>query len=323
MEPVFKTEYGLVKAIINQKLGASFEPHPDETAKEADNYLPYWQAKFTLSPNIQPIPYSLWSAVVKLYFDFAKKGIPLEVSVMLLRDAATGTKWKILVPKQEVSSGSVERIRYNNGTSVPCIDLIDGTEYMFPDDDIFFDWDVAGSSHSHNTMQLSSFSSTDDDSELHVPGVHILVSGISFTKNTYVPTVSVVLCGKRHILTGDERLKVVQLNGSDEEAQEFHPDVLKYISQITYKKINRGKGWNKATQAQLNSIFGYGYNYSQDSLDDYDMFGLGDYGVTSTTKKKAMNREQYIQEELEYMRGAITYLKSVGMSNEEIIAEVF
>lgn len=142
----------------------------------------------------------------------------LEVQVCLLRDAETLTKWKLVVPKQVVSGVSVKATLANS------IDIETGERYtQFPPPG----WVHAGSSHSHNTMPAF-FSSTDDKSELSVPGLHIVVGDLNHDKRTYTWAASIV---QRKMRKDIEDLDLV-VDGDLEEDLAFHPDVTDYIEDV-------------------------------------------------------------------------------------------
>lgn len=332
MKQIFRTEYGLVEARVNPLLGVSFVHVPDIEAKNADNYLNHNEARFTLSPNLAPLPYKLWSAFVKLAFDFTKKQWPLEVAVMLLRDFKDGKEWKMLVPRQAVSGGSVERIKVDAGSAVECIDILTGEQYVYPTDPIFTKWGLAGSAHSHSNMALSSFSATDDTNELHVPGVHILISNISLSKNTYIPTVSVVHCGQRHIIKGQEVKQVLDLQGEEgEEAQDFHPDVLTYITNdMKLRKPGllgwSGKGYSTTKAGRYNkskNYSNYGYGLCAEMYEDYFGFEFEDDLVIKNNKGKTkLNKTKLasdIKDELDTIRISLSYLEEQGIQLEDVV----
>jgi len=178
-----------------------------------------------LKKEFPKIPSDLWSRYISLCFYMCPEGkklnstyhdSQLEVQVCLLRDEETLSKWKIVVPKQVVSGVSVK------AELAKCIDIETGEKYeQFPPPG----WLHAGSSHSHNTMD-SFFSSTDDKSELTVPGLHIVVGNIDHKKKEYTYRASVVLQKLRKDVELDD---VVE---ADPEALEFHEDVLAYIKTV-------------------------------------------------------------------------------------------
>lgn len=132
-----------------------------------------------LDPNFQKIPASLANRISDLYvtmlgrqkeagFTFNSTDSQKEVSVVLLRDEETQTKWRVLVPTQVVGGASVEA-----DYTKPLCDIETGEKIeQFPPPG----WLHAGSSHSHNTMPAF-FSSVDDRNELPMPGVHFVLGG--------------------------------------------------------------------------------------------------------------------------------------------------
>lgn len=132
-----------------------------------------------LDPNFQKIPASLANRISDLYvtmlgrqkeagFTFNSTDSQKEVSVVLLRDEETQTRWRVLVPTQIVGGASVEA-----DYTKPLCDIETGEKIeQFPPPG----WLHAGSSHSHNTMPAF-FSSVDDRNELPMPGVHFVLGG--------------------------------------------------------------------------------------------------------------------------------------------------
>jgi hypothetical protein len=181
---------------------------------------------FQLKKDFPVIPSELWSRYIALCFYMCPDGTKLsslyhdsqmEVQVCLLRDAATLTKWKIVVPNQTVSGVSVHSELNEN------IDIVTGERYkQFPPEG----WVHAGSSHSHNTMD-SFFSSTDDKSELTVPGLHIVIGNVDHKKLEYTYKASIVLRKNRKIIKNLE--DVVDTTPVE---LEFHEDILEYINAI-------------------------------------------------------------------------------------------
>lgn len=197
--------------------GAYYQQIPDPlaNAEEAPKL-------FELRPDLTKIPYELWSAVIDLYFHYAAIS-NLEVSVLLLRDAATKQKWKVVVPQQTVSAASV------HAEFDDCIDLLTGEEYQsFPPDG----WLHAGSSHSHHTMSVS-FSSVDDANELDVPGAHVLVRSVDLAKRTYIPDASIVQQRHRYLIPA---ANLIELAG--ESPSKAHPNVHKFVQEYvpTYSR---------------------------------------------------------------------------------------
>lgn len=158
-----------------------------------------------LEPDFKKIPATLTSRIVDLYIrmlgDRKSTGTMVdstnEVSVVLLRDTETMSKWRVLVPTQEVGGASVEA---DYTKEIRDIETGEVVEWV-PDG-----WAHAGSSHSHNTM-AAFFSATDDKSELPVPGIHFVLG--SFVKNAegsynFTVATSIVYHGKRYEKVFDE-----------------------------------------------------------------------------------------------------------------------
>jgi hypothetical protein len=173
--------------------------------------------RFELHSDIHKIPAELWSRWVQLCFHFAhlKQG-DLEVSCRLLRKEDDRSQWRILVPRQEVTGASVRIDSFDESIDIETGELIK----TYPPEG----WVPAGSSHSHNTMQLDRFSSTDDASELGCPGLHIVISHIDTTNRTYRPTASVTASHRRFYL--DKAADIIDLTPVKAT---FHPSVLEII----------------------------------------------------------------------------------------------
>ena len=181
--------------------------------------------RFELHQDIDPIPADLWSRWVALCFHFAhlKQG-DLEVSCRLLRKEDDRSQWRILIPRQEVSGASVRIDSFDEAIDIESGELI----ASYPPEG----WVPAGSSHSHNSMALAKFSSTDDASELGCPGLHIVLSHIDVAKRSYVCTASITANHRRFYL--DDAAAVIDLTPV---RQPFHPAVLAVV------QPERVRGW--------------------------------------------------------------------------------
>lgn len=188
-------------------------PDPDATAELEKGALD----RFELHPDIARLPADLWSRWVELCFHFAhlRQG-DLEVSCRLLRQEDDRSTWRILVPRQEVTGASVRIDSFDEATDIATGELIK----QYPP----AGWVPAGSSHSHSTMQLNRFSSTDDASELGCPGLHVVISHVDVAKRTYVPTASVTANNRRFYLP--DAAAVIELSPTSDS---FHPAVLDLV----------------------------------------------------------------------------------------------
>lgn len=181
-----------------------------------------------LPANFPRVPSHLWTRIITLYFHYCNPKVKthgeLEVSIVFLR-SEDFKRWKVIVPTQEVSGGSVEA-KFENSC-----DIETGEEYtQFPPRG----WVHAGSSHSHNTMGAF-FSHTDDENELGVPGLHIVVGRIDQDDMTYEYKASIVLRKMRKTI---DLTEVVDHKGKEHT---FHENVLKYITVKKSKKMRRGR----------------------------------------------------------------------------------
>lgn len=176
---------------------------------------------FELRDDIHQIPSDLWSAWVQLCFYYSDKvNNNVEVSVRILRSESDSSKYRFLVPLQEVGKGSVRANNFQKS-----IDILTGEETtQYPPDG----WIPIGSSHSHNTMEPF-FSSTDDRYELTDPGLHIVVGSINQDKNEYSLQVSVTGNKRRFLIESrEDEEKIVDLTPNDDTT--YHSKVLDYVS---------------------------------------------------------------------------------------------
>jgi len=185
--------------------------------------------RIQLAPDFPRIPPDLWGRVIDLYFA-AEKGLfggQTEVAVCLFRHREDLTKWRIVVPTQEVSGASCE-VDYTK----PCVDIVTGEQ--FPESS-FPDWRRAGTSHSHHVM-TAQFSSTDDENELPQPGLHIVVGKMQRTpKPTYVPTASIVQKKTRYSVRAEDVIDLTVWQGEG-----FHPNVKEVVDRKTYATVGFG-----------------------------------------------------------------------------------
>jgi hypothetical protein len=173
--------------------------------------------KFELHPDIHRIPADLWSRWVQLCFHFAHlRSSDLEVSCRLLRQEDDRSQWRIIVPRQEVTGGSVRIDSFDEAIDIATGELI----AQYPPQG----WVPAGSSHSHHSMTLDKFSSTDDASELGCPGLHIVISHVDVTTRRYKPTASITANHRRFYLP--DAAAVIDLKPT---AETFHPAVLDVV----------------------------------------------------------------------------------------------
>jgi hypothetical protein len=172
---------------------------------------------FDLKKDIHRIPNDIWSAWINLVFYFADKiNKNVEVSVRILRSEEDESKYRLVLPLQEVSGA-----RVNAGNFQKSIDIVSGEVLeSYPP----AGWYAVGSSHSHNTMNPF-FSGVDDQYELTDPGLHIVVGSINHTKNEYDLKASVTGNRRRFMIDEDS---VIDLEPNDDVT--YHPDVIKFVS---------------------------------------------------------------------------------------------
>lgn len=180
----------------------------------------------------------------------------LEVSMLLCRKADDLSQWRILIPKQTVTGGSV------NADLSETIDIETGEKFdAFPP----VGWVHAGSSHSHNTM-AAFFSSIDDKSELTVPGLHIVVGRIDKKDMTYEHKSSIVL---RQMRKKIELFDVVDAESVSDVT--FHADVLEYITKRSYATQSSGYGYYDSIYDDFDTDYAgfFGYRGGYDTKDEH------------------------------------------------------
>ena len=230
-------------------------------------------AGFELRTDIQRIPAELWSRWIQLCFEMTRRNrANCEVSCRLLR-SEDGTDWRIVVPKQDVSTVSVRIKSFDE-----CVDITTGeviTEYPPAG------WIPAGSSHSHNTMQAF-FSGTDDQYEIGDPGLHVVVGTINVDKKTYSLKASVTANNRRFDVEHDAVIDTSAIPGVS-----YHPDAAAMVTLPT----GRGVTTTYSPSSFVSASNG-GTNWMDGGLSwwpDYDM-DITDYGLTRPASKATTHK---------------------------------
>jgi hypothetical protein len=252
--------------IYNGTWGSYLRPtfDPDANAEiTADQFK-----HFELKDGIHKIPAELWQAWVQLCFYYVEK-VPstLEVSVRILRNEEDNSQYRILVPKQEVSSASVRVKTFDSA-----IDIVTGEEIeSYPPTG----WIPVGSSHSHNTMP-SFFSDTDNEYELKDPGIHLVIGSINNSKKTYTIASSVVGSGRRFLVNYDSLIDATPVSGIT-----FHEKVLEYVT-VERPRANLTLPPNKNYNVRSQGIYQEWHNKTyKDKRDFDDPFFFQDGSVSS------------------------------------------
>lgn len=219
MSKIYTTNNGFATLTTIADLATVLKKCPNPTPDIQETELNQIQ----FNPEAKKLPSDLWSAIVKLYFHFAKE-MNSEVRVELYKHLTTN-EWKVGVPKQEVSTALCTN---HDGTDV--VDILTGEQFN-PESDEFGAWYQFGTSHSHGKLTLDRFSVTDDADELKKEGPHILVSCIDLVNNTYKVTGSVVWNGQRQYVDYKHLIET-----SDLSDVTFHPNCLKQVSKLTFNK---------------------------------------------------------------------------------------
>jgi hypothetical protein len=178
-------------------------------------------SSFEMHEGFDKIPATLWSRWLLLCLDLAKSDTgTLEVSCRLLRHEDDPSRWRIIVPLQDVCAASVRVDTFDDSVDIETGERI--TSYP-PEG-----WVPMGSSHSHNTMTLDRFSSTDDGAELGDPGVHILISHCSSTakKLSWKQTDSIVAGKRRFYLPAGSLTEAVTA------LEPYHPDAREQVMHL-------------------------------------------------------------------------------------------
>lgn len=214
---------------------------PDANVEITDEQL----KGFELRDDIQPMPAELWQRWVQLCFHMTEKDRRnLEVSCRLLRHEDDKSRWRILVPKQEVSGASVRVKSFDQAIDIATGEIIE----QYPP----AGWIPCGSSHSHNTMQAF-FSGTDDQFELGDPGLHIVVGSINTTTRSYTIKASVTANNRRFLIDYSAVLDATPIQNIT-----YHPDVLDLI-QLETPKI---QAWTPYSASKLATTGKPGYSWT-------------------------------------------------------------
>ena len=249
------------------------DPEGVEITKEMANTI-------RLDPSFPRIPPSLANRISDLYIEMLNRGAgknsrfvdsQKEVSVVLLRDVETLSKWRVLVPTQVVGGASV-----NADYEKPLCDIETGeTITSFPPDG----WAVAGTSHSHNTMGAF-FSGTDDRNELPQPGLHFVCGAFRKAENggwNFDVAASMVYHGKRYesVIGEDGKPRkmvwtdIVDFTRIESDDYDAHKNCYEFV------KVEAPPDWDHAGFSRSRGrgvITRYGGDYSDFGfgLDDYD-----------------------------------------------------
>lgn len=233
---------------------------------------------FNLKPDLYKIPADLWTRWVKLCFHFVDK-VPneLEVSVRILRSEEDSSKYRMLIPRQQVTGVAVHAPDFQTS-----VDIETGEELtQYPPSG----WIPVGSSHSHNTMETSP-SPTDDENELNDPGIHMIVGGIDVANLKYKIYSSVVGSGRRFEVPYSSLIDATPIH----EAQ-FHPKVLDYVdcSPPPPKKYNTSiVPWSKS---QYQKSLSYEY---EEGLYGWNFEDPYHYSETFTPKNTFSNTNKSV-----------------------------
>jgi hypothetical protein len=147
LEPFVRGKKGCLKLVTSPYWGSWYKQVDDPKGKDVD--AKELLEQFWIKESFDRVPLQQLRRVVTFYRRYvsnvaANSTVDTnEVQVLLLRSETDITAWKILVPKQIITPGTVEAVTH------PSCDLETGEDHLvFPPEG----WAHAGSSHSHNTM---------------------------------------------------------------------------------------------------------------------------------------------------------------------------
>jgi hypothetical protein len=241
-----------------------------------------------LYESFKRVPGDIWDRVIDLYFHWARQ--KSEVLVYFLWNDG----WKVVVPKQKVSYGSV-----NHPSLDLCVDIVTGETYK----DILnkTDWLLAGSSHLH-PFGLDEFSDTDDEDEFKIAGLHILVSSPNLLRKTCKVLPSITWKNKRYYLEYKEVIGECSGNYT------FHPNCLSMIERMTFKYKHKSKKVNSSNN-KLNTYEAMFWDYPE----------LWDYKSSeSNTKYMSLSKDIKEEVDLECFYSEVQYLMSKGYGLDDI-----
>jgi len=212
---------------------------------------------FEIDENFQKIPASLWQRWIQLCLEMTRRSSSnLEVSCRLLRNEEDSSQWRIVVPKQVVSSASVRVDSFDS-----CIDIETGEVIeQYPP----LGWIPCGSSHSHNTM-AAFFSGTDDKYEIGYPGLHVVVGSINIHANTYQMKASITANKRRFDIKHQDVIDSYPVQGLT-----FHPEALNLIKIEDLSRYNNpNKFKNNKANVVNHSSKSQSYYKSWHDIDEY------------------------------------------------------
>lgn len=155
--------------------------------------------EFKLQSSIKAIPKELWDKMITIFSEY--NHLSLEISSCLLFNKELD-KWRIVIPKQEVTISSCKR------TSFKAYDI--ESESLL-EDYSSSGYIMVGDCHLHPYGILGKFSSVDDLSELKSPGFHILIHSINNDKYEVLP--SITKFGTRYkVLNAESLLPISSIN---------------------------------------------------------------------------------------------------------------
>ena len=277
--PIFTTEKSFVtlKGIADLCTVCKKTVNLNTDIKEEDT------REVSFNENRKKLPADLWSAIIHLYIDICKK-FNGEVRVELCKHRITN-EWKVLVPKQQISGASVTKQDLRN-----TVDILTGEKFNLSDPAFVTNWYQFGTSHSHGSIPMDTFSETDDKEELFREGPHLLVSHIKFLENnkvTYVPTGSIVWDNER---TYVDIYEIVDIDPTVDVM--YHPNCLNQISrQVFNSKVKHYSKKSNANFSNVTKLKKTDYPYNQYYNDDFwgEYYNNSYYGNQSIGSYKEYN----------------------------------
>lgn len=223
-------------------------PDPDANVEVTDEQF----QGFELREGITKLPADLWQRWVQLAFALAERDRRnLEVSCRLLRHEDDRSRWRILVPKQAVSSASVRVDSFDQAVDIETGEIIS----QYPP----AGWIPCGSSHSHNSM-AAFFSGTDDKYELGDPGLHVVIGTIDTINLKYTLKASVTANHRRFDIGFADVIDTAPADTT------YHPSAIEMVSIETFKAPVFQAGKLQKTNTSMTKWY-------NDDSDDYTDYG--------------------------------------------------
>lgn len=199
MDKFYRTKSGCYGLVNNPYWGKYYRAIPDPAGVEVPDCID----DFMLAENFAKLPSKTLYSIVDFFRHFEEKRI--EAQVILLRGEEDVSLWRVVVPAQIVTGGSV------SSNSKSLCDLLTGEMFTeYPDG-----WVYAGTMHLHPGNLDAFWSSTDDENEINNPGMHCTVGYVS--QHKFNICCSICLGGNRYVFQPDAVIDNVLLLGENKQ----------------------------------------------------------------------------------------------------------